>query len=69
VRRRVSIALLLIFACSASIAEGVEAELQVTWLEALRCRYGQGNFLSPPMDAVALEAWAAARVDPAPAAG
>ena len=50
------------------IAEGVEAEPQVTWLEALRCRYGQGNFLSPPMDAAALEAWAAARAQPGPAA-
>jgi diguanylate cyclase (GGDEF)-like protein len=43
------------------IAEGVEAEGHVAKLEELRCRYGQGRFLAPPMDASALEAWAAAR--------
>ncbi len=44
------------------IAEGVEAEAQVSMLQQLRARYGQGRFLWPPMDAAALEAWAAARV-------
>ncbi len=44
------------------IAEGVEAEPQVALLQQFRCRYGQGRFLSPPMDAAALEAWAPARV-------
>jgi EAL domain-containing protein (putative c-di-GMP-specific phosphodiesterase class I) len=43
------------------IAEGVEGEGHVARLEALRCRYGQGHFLSPPLDAAAFEAWAAAR--------
>jgi EAL domain-containing protein (putative c-di-GMP-specific phosphodiesterase class I) len=43
------------------IAEGVEAEVQVARLEELRCRYGQGHLLASPMDAAALEAWAAAR--------
>ena len=43
------------------VAEGVEDEAQVAKLQELRCRYGQGHFLSPPMDAAALEAWAAAR--------
>ncbi len=42
------------------IAEGVEAEAQVASLEELRCRYGQGHHLAAPMDAAALEAWAAA---------
>jgi diguanylate cyclase (GGDEF)-like protein len=44
------------------IAEGLEAEDQVAALQELRCRYGQGRLLSPPMDAAALEAWAPARV-------
>jgi predicted signal transduction protein with EAL and GGDEF domain len=43
------------------IAEGVEAEGHVAKLAELRCRYGQGHFLAPPMDASTLEAWAAAR--------
>jgi diguanylate cyclase (GGDEF)-like protein len=44
------------------IAEGVEGEPHVAVLERLRCRYGQGRFLSAPMDAKALEAWIAGRV-------
>jgi EAL domain-containing protein (putative c-di-GMP-specific phosphodiesterase class I) len=43
------------------IAEGVEGDGHVARLEELRCRYGQGHFLSPPLDADALEAWADAR--------
>jgi EAL domain-containing protein (putative c-di-GMP-specific phosphodiesterase class I) len=43
------------------VAEGVEREAQIATLERLRCRYGQGLFLGPPMEAAALEAWAAAR--------
>ncbi|HET8541812.1 MAG TPA: EAL domain-containing protein [Anaeromyxobacter sp.] len=44
------------------IAEGVETEAQASMLEQLRCRYGQGHFLSPPLDAAELERWAAGRV-------
>ncbi len=44
------------------VAEGVESEAQVKVLEQLRCRYGQGRFLSPPMDAVELETWVSGRV-------
>jgi diguanylate cyclase (GGDEF)-like protein len=43
------------------IAEGVEQESHVSKLEELRCRYGQGYFVSRPMDAAALEAWVAGR--------
>ncbi len=41
------------------IAEGVEGESHVKRLEELRCRYGQGFFISRPMDAAAVEAWLA----------
>ncbi len=41
------------------IAEGVEGEAHVTRLEELRCRYGQGYFLSRPMLAEDVETWAA----------
>jgi diguanylate cyclase (GGDEF)-like protein len=44
------------------IAEGIETEAQASALQQLRARYGQGRFLSPPMDAAALEAWAPGRV-------
>jgi EAL domain-containing protein (putative c-di-GMP-specific phosphodiesterase class I) len=44
------------------IAEGIEAEEQAAKLQEFRCRYGQGRFLSPPLDAAALEAWAPAHV-------
>jgi EAL domain-containing protein (putative c-di-GMP-specific phosphodiesterase class I) len=43
------------------IAEGVEGEAHVERLVALRCRLAQGFFLSRPMTAEALEAWAATR--------
>jgi diguanylate cyclase (GGDEF)-like protein len=39
------------------IAEGIEAASQLSRLEELRCRYGQGFFMSRPMEASALEAW------------
>jgi diguanylate cyclase (GGDEF)-like protein len=44
------------------IAEGVEGEAHAEKLSALRCRLAQGYFLSRPMTAEALEAWAASRV-------
>jgi len=40
------------------IAEGVESERHAERLEALRCRLGQGFYLSRPLTAEALEAWA-----------
>ncbi len=43
------------------IAEGVEGEAHVARLEELRCRYGQGYFLSRPMPAEEVEAWARGR--------
>ncbi len=43
------------------IAEGVEGEAHVARLEELRCRYGQGHFLSPPMPVDEVEAWAVGR--------
>jgi diguanylate cyclase (GGDEF)-like protein len=43
------------------IAEGIEEESHVSKLEELRCRYGQGYFVSRPMDAAAFEAWVAGR--------
>ena len=36
-------------------------KVDVEKLEELRCRYGQGYFVSHPMDAAALEAWVTAR--------
>jgi diguanylate cyclase (GGDEF)-like protein len=39
------------------IAEGIEAASQLARLGELRCRYGQGFFMSRPMEAQALEAW------------
>ena len=33
------------------VAEGIETEEQVAWLEALGCRWGQGYFFSAPLDA------------------
>ncbi len=39
------------------IAEGVEVASHVARLEELRCRYGQGFFLSRPMPAADVEAW------------
>ena len=39
------------------IAEGVEAPSQLAKLEELRCRYGQGFYVSRPMEASAIEAW------------
>ena len=44
------------------IAEGVEGEAHAEKLSALRCRLAQGYFLSRPMTAEALEAWAVSRV-------
>lgn len=41
------------------IAEGIEVEAQLSRLDELRCRYGQGFYMSGPMDASALEAWVA----------
>ncbi len=43
------------------IAEGVEGESHAAKLEELRCRYGQGFYISRPMDAAAVEAWLAAQ--------
>jgi len=39
------------------IAEGVESETQAAKLEGLRCRYGQGHFVSRPLEAGAVEEW------------
>ncbi|HEX9049156.1 MAG TPA: EAL domain-containing protein [Anaeromyxobacter sp.] len=44
------------------IAEGIEAEAQAAMLQQLRCRYGQGRFLSAPLDAAALGAWVPPRL-------
>ncbi len=41
------------------IAEGVEEASHVAKLEELRCRYGQGFFLSRPMATEEIEAWVA----------
>jgi diguanylate cyclase (GGDEF)-like protein len=49
------------------IAEGVEGEGHAVRLASLRCRLAQGFHLSRPMDAAALEAWAALRAEPPPA--
>ncbi len=38
----------------AVVAEGVETAAQRDHLVALGCRYGQGYFLGPPMDAAAM---------------
>jgi len=43
------------------IAEGIEEEGHVAKLEELRCRYGQGHFISRPVEAQAFEAWVAVR--------
>ncbi|HEY6004786.1 MAG TPA: EAL domain-containing protein [Anaeromyxobacter sp.] len=43
------------------IAEGIEVASQLSKLEELRCRYGQGFFMSRPMEASALEAWVLAQ--------
>jgi diguanylate cyclase (GGDEF)-like protein len=38
-----------------TIAEGIETANQLTKLKALKCEYGQGYFLSKPLDKVVLE--------------
>jgi len=38
------------------IAEGVETDIQMAQLAALKCGFGQGFFFSPPVDAAAAEA-------------
>jgi len=43
------------------IAGGVEGEVHAQMLTSLRCRLGQGFFLSRPMTPAALEEWAATR--------
>jgi diguanylate cyclase (GGDEF)-like protein/PAS domain S-box-containing protein len=43
------------------IAEGVETEAQLTALQALRCRHGQGFYLSAPVSAESVAAWLMAR--------
>jgi diguanylate cyclase (GGDEF)-like protein len=43
------------------IAEGIEAGSQLEALGALRCRYGQGFFLSRPLEGSAMEAWVTAQ--------
>jgi diguanylate cyclase (GGDEF)-like protein len=44
------------------IAEGIESEAHAERLQELRCRYGQGFHIGPPMEPAALEAWVAGRV-------
>ncbi|TAN41631.1 MAG: EAL domain-containing protein [Nitrospirae bacterium] len=39
------------------IAEGLESSLQLTDLKELKCHYGQGFFVSRPMDAEATGSW------------
>ncbi len=43
------------------IAEGVEGQVHVAKLQSLRCRYGQGFFLSRPLPASEVEDWVAER--------
>jgi diguanylate cyclase (GGDEF)-like protein/PAS domain S-box-containing protein len=40
-----------------AVAEGIETESQKDRLQALGCAYGQGYFLSRPMNQLAVEAW------------
>ncbi len=47
------------------VAEGIETPAQLDALRDLGCGYGQGYHLARPMDAPALSAWLAARLDPA----
>jgi diguanylate cyclase (GGDEF)-like protein len=44
------------------IAEGIESEAHAERLQELRCRYGQGFHIGPPMEPAALEAWVAGRM-------
>jgi len=43
------------------IAEGIENQAQLTALQALRCRHGQGHYLCEPIPADSVTAWLSAR--------
>jgi EAL domain-containing protein (putative c-di-GMP-specific phosphodiesterase class I) len=38
------------------VAEGIETTEQMTYLQGLRCKYGQGYFFSHPLDSIAADA-------------
>ena len=43
-----------------TVAEGIENEAQLALLKEMRCDYGQGYFIAPPMDFQELLHWNAA---------
>jgi EAL domain-containing protein (putative c-di-GMP-specific phosphodiesterase class I) len=51
-----------------TVAEGIELDHQVGWLQALGCDYGQGFLFAKPMPALQCESLLAAKPGPTSAA-